>query len=87
MPARATIAVAFMEHGRIIDVGTARDLEERHPTFRVSLEKAAAEREASSPLQASEGKNYREQAADDEQGQQEIGGGTGEALEISLNKD
>jgi ATP-binding cassette, subfamily B, bacterial len=34
--------VAFMEQGRIIDVGTVKDLEERHPTFRVSLEKAAA---------------------------------------------
>ena len=77
--------VAFMEHGCIIDVGTLHDLEKRHPTFRVSLEKAAAEREASSPPQASEG-NYREPAADDEQGQQEIGGSTGEALEISLNK-
>jgi len=78
--------VAFMEHGRIIDVGTVRDLEERHPTFRVSLEKAAAEREASSPPPASKGNNYPEPAADDEQGQQEIGGSTGEALETSLNK-
>jgi len=77
--------VAFMEQGRIIDVGTAQDLEKRHPAFRVSLEKAAAEREASSPPQASEG-NYRQQAADDEPGQQEIGGSTGEALEISRNK-
>ncbi len=34
-----------MEHGRIIDVGTARDLEERQPAFRVSLEKAAAQEE------------------------------------------
>jgi len=77
--------VAFMEHGRIIDVGTARELEERHPAFRVSLEKAAAAREASSPPQASEG-NYREPAADDEQGQQEIGASTGEALETSRHK-
>jgi ABC-type multidrug transport system fused ATPase/permease subunit len=34
--------VAFMEHGSIIDVGTARDLEKRQPGFRVSMEKAAA---------------------------------------------
>ena len=77
--------VAFMENGRIIDVGTARELEERHPSFRVSLEKAAAERDASSPPPASED-NYREPAADDEQGQQEIGASAGEALETSLNK-
>jgi ABC-type multidrug transport system fused ATPase/permease subunit len=34
--------VVFMEHGRVIDVGTARDLEARQPAFRVSLEKASA---------------------------------------------
>jgi ATP-binding cassette, subfamily B, bacterial len=34
--------VAYMEQGRIIDVGTARELEKRHPAFRVSLEKASA---------------------------------------------
>jgi ATP-binding cassette, subfamily B, bacterial len=77
--------VAFMEQGSIIDVGTARDLEKRHPAFRVSLEKASAERQASSPAQASAG-NHREPAADDEQGQQEIGASAGEALETSLNK-
>ncbi len=77
--------VAFMENGRIIDVGTARELEERHPAFRVSLEKAAAERDASSPPPAPED-NYPQPAAADEQGQQEIGGITGEALETSLNK-
>ena len=41
--------VVFMEHGRIIDIGTVRELEKRHPKFRVSLEKAsaaAAQREA-----------------------------------------
>jgi hypothetical protein len=74
-----------MENGRIIDVGTARELEERHPSFRVSLEKAAAERDASSPPPAPED-NDREPAADDEQGQQEIGASAGEALETSLNK-
>jgi hypothetical protein len=31
-----------MEQGRIIDVGTVHELEERHPAFRVSLEKASA---------------------------------------------
>jgi ABC-type multidrug transport system fused ATPase/permease subunit len=34
--------VVFMEQGRIIDVGTVHELEERHPAFRVSLEKASA---------------------------------------------
>jgi hypothetical protein len=61
-----------MEHGRLIDVGTLHDLEERHPSFRVSLEKAAAERDASSPPPASEDHD-REPAAGDEPGQQEIG--------------
>ncbi len=41
--------VVFMEHGRIVDVGTARDLEKRQPAFRVSLEKAAAIQEGSKP--------------------------------------
>jgi ATP-binding cassette subfamily B protein len=74
--------VAFMEQGRIIDVGTVRDLEKRHPGFRVTLEKASAEREASSPPQAYEG-DYLEPAADDEQSQQGMDGTTGEASEIS----
>jgi ATP-binding cassette subfamily B protein len=34
--------VVFMEQGHIVDVGTALELEERQPAFRVSLEKAAA---------------------------------------------
>jgi ABC-type multidrug transport system fused ATPase/permease subunit len=34
--------VIFMVHGRIVDVGTAAELSERQPAFRVSLEKAAA---------------------------------------------
>ncbi|SPF47457.1 ABC transporter [Syntrophobacter sp. SbD1] len=34
--------VVFMEHGRIVDVGTASDLKERQPAFRLSLEKAAS---------------------------------------------
>lgn len=34
--------VVFMEHGHIVDIGTAFDLQERQPAFRVSLEKAAA---------------------------------------------
>ncbi len=38
--------VVFMENGRIVDVGTARDLEKRQPAFRVSLEKAAAIQES-----------------------------------------
>ncbi|MFZ2089260.1 MAG: ABC transporter ATP-binding protein [Desulfobaccales bacterium] len=37
--------VVFMEYGRIIDVGTAHDLERRQPAFRISLEKAAATRD------------------------------------------
>jgi ABC-type multidrug transport system fused ATPase/permease subunit len=74
--------VAFMEHGRIIDVGTVSDLEKRHPGFRVTLEKASAEREKSLPLQAFKG-DYLELAADDEQVQQGMDGTTGEALEIS----
>jgi ABC-type multidrug transport system ATPase subunit len=77
--------VAFMENGSITDVGTLHDLEKRHPTFRVSLEKAAAERDASSPPSAPEDHD-REPAADDEQGQQEIGASAAEALETSLNK-
>ena len=31
-----------MVHGRIVDVGTAAELRERQPAFRVSLEKAAS---------------------------------------------
>jgi ABC-type bacteriocin/lantibiotic exporter with double-glycine peptidase domain len=34
--------VVFLVHGRIVDVGTAAELRERQPAFRVSLEKAAA---------------------------------------------
>ena len=34
--------VVFMVHGRIVDVGTAAELTERQPAFRVSLEKAAS---------------------------------------------
>jgi ABC-type multidrug transport system fused ATPase/permease subunit len=72
--------VVFMEHGRIIDVGTARELESRHPGFRVTLEKASAERDASSPPLAYEG---REPATDDEQAQQGMERPAGETLEIS----
>jgi len=74
--------VAFMEQGRIIDVGTVHDLEKRHPGFRVTLEKASAEREASSPPQAYEG-DYLELAGDDEQGRQGIEGSIGESLEVA----
>ena len=35
-------AVVYMVHGRIVDVGTAAELRERQPAFRVSLEKAAS---------------------------------------------
>jgi ATP-binding cassette, subfamily B, bacterial len=42
--------VAFMEQGSIIDVGTARDLEKRHPAFRVSLEKASAQEEGETEM-------------------------------------
>ena len=34
--------VVYMVHGRIVDVGTAAELSERQPAFRVSLEKAAS---------------------------------------------
>jgi ABC-type transport system involved in cytochrome bd biosynthesis fused ATPase/permease subunit len=34
--------VVFMEHGRIIDVGTASDLKELQPAFLSSLEKASS---------------------------------------------
>jgi len=34
--------VVFMEQGRVVDVGTARDLEKRHPAFRETLERASA---------------------------------------------
>jgi ATP-binding cassette, subfamily B, bacterial len=37
--------VVFMAQGHIVDVGTALELEERQPAFRVSLEKAAAAQE------------------------------------------
>jgi len=74
--------VAFMERGRIVDVGTADDLEKRHPGFRLTLEKASAEREAASPPQAYEG-DYLELGADDEEAQQGTGGSTTEALEAS----
>ena len=50
--------VVFMEHGRIIDIGTVRELEKRHPKFRVSLEKAsaaAAQREAEAKKALEEG--------------------------------
>ena len=36
-------AVVYMVHGRIVDVGTAAELRQRQPAFRVSLEKAAAQ--------------------------------------------
>jgi ABC-type bacteriocin/lantibiotic exporter with double-glycine peptidase domain len=35
-------AVVYMVHGRIVDVGTAAELRQRQPAFRVSLEKAAS---------------------------------------------
>jgi len=35
--------VVYMVHGRIVDVGTAAELRQRQPAFRVSLEKAAAQ--------------------------------------------
>jgi ATP-binding cassette, subfamily B, bacterial len=74
--------VAFMEQGRIVDVGTVRDLEKRHPGIRVTLEKASAEREASARPEAAEDR-YLEPAADDEQVRQGLDVTSGEALKIS----
>jgi ATP-binding cassette subfamily B protein len=73
--------VAFMEQGRIVGVGTVRDLEERHPGFRVTLEKASAEREVVQPEALDDA--YLEAAADDEQVQQGPDETIGEAVEIS----
>jgi ATP-binding cassette subfamily B protein len=75
--------VAYMERGRVIDVGTVKELEKRHPGLRMTLEKASAERDASLPP-APSGENYLELAADDEQVQQGMEASTpGEAVEIS----
>jgi ABC-type multidrug transport system ATPase subunit len=74
--------VAFMEQGRIVDVGPVRELEKRHPGLRVTLEKASAEREAAARPEAAEDR-YLEPAADDGQVQQGLDGTIGEALEIS----
>ena len=41
--------VVFMVHGRIVDVGTAAELTERQPAFRVSLDKAAAKAQPKPP--------------------------------------
>jgi ATP-binding cassette, subfamily B, bacterial len=73
--------VAYMEQGRIIDVGTVRDLEDRHPGLRVTLEKASAEREAAVQPEALDDA-YLEAAADDEQVQQGLDATVGEAVEI-----
>jgi ATP-binding cassette subfamily B protein len=78
-------AVAFMEQGRIVDVGRVRDLEERHPGFRVTLEKASAEREAAVQPEALYDE-YLEAAAEDEPVQQGMDATSGEALEIFRNK-
>jgi ATP-binding cassette, subfamily B, bacterial len=74
--------VAFMEQGRIVDVGTVRDLEKRHHGFRVTLEKASAEWEAAALPEALDDE-YLEAAADDEQVQQGPDVTIGEAVEIS----
>jgi ATP-binding cassette subfamily B protein len=79
--------VAFMERGRIIDVGTAEELEKRHPGLRMTLEKASAERQASLPPVPPE-ENYLELAADDEQSQPGMEASTpGEAVEIARKKN
>ncbi len=74
--------VAFMERGRIIDVGPVQELEKRHPGLRVTLEKASAEREAAIQPEALDDA-YLEAAADDEETQQGLDATVGEAVEIS----
>jgi ATP-binding cassette, subfamily B, bacterial len=43
------IEVIFMVHGRIVDMGTAAELTDRQPAFRVSLEKASARTQPQAP--------------------------------------
>jgi ATP-binding cassette subfamily B protein len=74
--------VAFMERGRIIDVGPVQELEKRHPGLRLTLEKVSAERKAAVQPEALDDA-YLEAAADDEQVQQGLDATAGEAVEIS----